>query len=103
MNKLVSLQEKERLCSLKKIIDFAFSMALCFHYSRNNLLEKDPKYKRKPAELVMIFTDGDPAQYKRNPKTMKNLCWVILDDPSWELKYKDNKSMTLHLRSDDIK
>lgn len=68
-----------------------------------DLLEKDPKYKRRPAELVMIFTDGYLDQYKRNPKTMKNLCWVILDNLGWEVRYKDNKTMTLHLRSDDIK
>lgn len=68
-----------------------------------DLLEKDPKYRRKQAELVMIFTDGYLDQYKRNPKTMRNLCWVILDNPGWEVKYKDNKTMTLHLRSNDIK
>lgn len=68
-----------------------------------DLLVNDPKYKRKPAELVMIFTDGDPKQYKRNPRTMRNLCWVILDDPSWNLEYKDINTKVVHIRTSDIK
>lgn len=68
-----------------------------------NLLQNDPKYKRRPAELVMIFTDGYLNQYKRNPRTMKNLCWVILDNPAWNIQYKDTNTKVIHIKSSDIK
>lgn len=67
------------------------------------LLQNDPKYKRRPAELVMIFTDGELNQYKRNPRTMKNLCWVILDDPAWQAQYKDVNTKVIHINTRDIK
>ena len=68
-----------------------------------DLLISDPKYKRRPAELVMVFTDGYLTQYKRNPRTMKNLCWVILDNPSWNIQYKDINTKAVHIRTSDIK
>lgn len=68
-----------------------------------DLLINDPKYKRRPCELVMIFTDGGLTQYKRNVRTMKNLCWVILDNPSWNLQYKDINTKMVHIKTADIK
>ena len=68
-----------------------------------DLLINDPKYKRRPAELVMIFTDGYLNQYKRNARTMKNLCWVILDNPSWNIQYKDINTKMVHIKTADIK
>lgn len=68
-----------------------------------DLLTNDPRYKRRPAELVMIFTDGGLAQYKRNVRTMRNLCWVILDDPSWNLQYKDINTKVVHIKTADIR
>lgn len=68
-----------------------------------DLLVHDPKYKRRPAELVMVFTDGYLDQYKRNPRTMRNLCWVILDNPSWNIQYKDINTKAVHIRTADIK
>lgn len=68
-----------------------------------DLLNNDPKYKRRPAELVMVFTDGYLTQYKRNPRNMRNLCWVILDNPSWNLQYKDINTKVVHINTDDIK
>ena len=68
-----------------------------------DLLINDPKYKRRPAELVMVFTDGYLDQYKRNPRTMKNLCWVILDNPSWGLQYKDINTKVVHIKTANIK
>lgn len=50
-----------------------------------------------PAEIVMNFTDGYLTQLKRNPRTMKNLCWAILDNPSFDLKYKDANTKMIHL------
>ena len=68
-----------------------------------DLLVSDPKYKRRPCELVMIFTDGYLDQYKRNARTMKNLCWVILDNPSWNIQYKDINTKMVHIKTADIK
>ena len=68
-----------------------------------DLLVNDPKYKRRPAELVMVFTDGYLTQYKRNPKTMRNICWVILDNPSWNIQYKDINTKMVHIKTSDIK
>lgn len=68
-----------------------------------DLLINDPIYKRRPCELVMVFTDGYLTQYKRNPKTMKHLCWCILDNPSWNPEYKDINTKVIHLNSQDIK
>lgn len=68
-----------------------------------DLLINDPKYKRRPCELVMVFTDGYLDQYKRNPKTMKNLCWVILDNPSWNIQYKDINTKVVYINTADIK
>lgn len=68
-----------------------------------DLLTTDKKYNRRPAELVMVFTDGYLNQYKRNPRTMKNLCWVILDNPSWTVQYKDINTKVVHINTADIK
>lgn len=68
-----------------------------------DLLLNDPKYKRHAAELVMIFTDGYLNQYKRNPRTMSNLCWVIIDNPSFNLQYKDIKTKMVHINTSNIK
>lgn len=68
-----------------------------------DLLKTDPKYKRKSPELVMVFTDGYLNQYKRDSRTMRNLCWVILDNPSWQVQYKDVNTKVVHIRTSDIK
>jgi predicted metal-dependent peptidase len=68
-----------------------------------DLLVNDPRYKRIPAELVMLFTDGECHQYKRNPRTMRNLCWVILDNLSFKLQYKDMNTKCIHLNTASVK
>lgn len=68
-----------------------------------DLLKSDPKYKKIAPELVMIFTDGWLTQYKRNPRTMRNLCWVILDNPSWQLEYKDMNTKVVYINTSDVK
>lgn len=68
-----------------------------------DMLKNDPKYKRRPAELVMVFTDGYLTQYKRDVRSMKNLCWVIIDNPSCSIQYKDINTKMVHLNSNDIK
>jgi predicted metal-dependent peptidase len=67
-----------------------------------DLLETDPKYK-KPADLIMVFTDGYLTQYRRNPKKMKNICWCILDNPGWNIEYKDSNTKVVYLNTADIK
>ena len=68
-----------------------------------DLLLNDKKYKGRPAELVMVFTDGYLNQYKRNPKTMRNLCWVIIDNTSFKLENKDMNTKCIHINSKNIK
>lgn len=67
-----------------------------------DLLLKDPKYKRRPADLLIIFTDGHLEQYKRNPRTMKNLCWVVVDNMSFDLKFKDANTKCVRIKSSDV-
>lgn len=68
-----------------------------------DLLVKDKKYNRRPAELVMVFTDGYLTQYKRDPRHMKNLCWVILDNPGWNIENKERYTKCVHMSTSDIK
>lgn len=68
-----------------------------------DLLRNDKRFKRNPSELVIIMTDGFLTQYKRDPKTMNHLCWVILDNPGWTCNNKDPRTFTVHLNSKDIK
>lgn len=68
-----------------------------------DLLKNDKKYKRNPAELVMVFTDGYLNQYKRDPRTMNNLCWVILDNPSFNIQYKDIHTKCVRINTKDVK
>ena len=56
-----------------------------------------------PAEIVMNFTDGYLDQLKRNPRTMKNLCWAIVDNPGFDIKYKDANTRAVYLDMKDIK
>ena len=63
---------------------------------------KNPKYKRRPAELLMIFTDGWLEQYKRNPRTMKHLVWVVVDNIGFDLKYKDINTKCVRIKSSDM-
>lgn len=68
-----------------------------------DLLKNDKKFSRIKPELVMIFTDGELTQYKRDPRTMRNLCWVILDNPSFNVQYKDANTKCIHINTADIK
>lgn len=68
-----------------------------------DLLKYNNKYKRRPSDLVMIFTDGYLNQYKRDPRTMKNLCWVIIDNPSFDVQYNDVNTKVVHIKSNDIR
>lgn len=68
-----------------------------------DLLRNDKKYKGRRADLVMVFTDGYLTQYKRDPKTMNNICWVIIDNPSFNIEYKDINTKRVTIKSEDIK
>ena len=67
------------------------------------LLRKDKRFARNPAELVIIMTDGYLDQIKRDSKTMNNLCWAILDNAGWNIEYNDSRTMCVHMNSSDIK
>lgn len=67
-----------------------------------DLLKKDPKYNRIPADILMVFTDGYLSQYKRDPKHMKNLCWVVIDNTSFDLQYKDINTKCIRILKKDM-
>lgn len=67
-----------------------------------DLLLKDRKYSRRPAELLMIFTDGYLTTYPRNMRTMKNLIWVVIDNLSFEPVKKDVHTKVIRIKSSDI-
>lgn len=66
------------------------------------MLQNDPQLKGKMADLIMIFTDGYLDQVRRNPKTTKNLCWVIIDNPAFDLEYKDARTKCIYIKKEDI-
>ena len=68
-----------------------------------DLLKTDPRFKRARPDLIMVFTDGYLTQYRRDPRTMNHFCWVILDNPGFNLDYKDSMTKCVHLKVDDIK
>jgi hypothetical protein len=68
-----------------------------------DLLQNDPRFKRSSSEMVIIMTDGYLTTYRRNPKTMQNLCWVILDNPSFNNPNKDPKTSVIHINTSQIK
>ena len=103
--RIQSIEEYTNLSQLKKDIVHATvkgrggtNLKPCW-----DLLKNDPKYKRRTAELVMVFTDGWLDQYKRDPRTMKHLCWVILDNPGFNIQYKDINTKCVHLNTENIK
>ena len=68
-----------------------------------DLLRNDKRFKGKRAEIVLCFTDGYCDQYKRDPRTMQNLFWCILDNPSFTIQNLDANTKALHFKSRDIK
>jgi predicted metal-dependent peptidase len=68
-----------------------------------DLLRNDKRFKGKRAEIVLCFTDGYCDQYKRDPRTMQNLFWCILDNPSFRIQNLDANTKALHFKSRDIK
>ena len=76
----------------------------CWELLKNGCNVKEwKKYTRINPELIIIFTDGGLDQYKRDPRKMPNLCWAILDNPSWDVQYKDRNTKCVHLKTADIK
>lgn len=76
----------------------------CWELLRNGCGVKEwKKYTRTNPELIIIFTDGGLDQYKRDPRKMPNLCWAILDNPAWEVQYKDRNTKCVHLKTTDIR
>lgn len=63
-----------------------------------DLLKNDARYNRRKPDVVVIFTDGELTQYKRDLRTMKNLCWCIINNPSFNVQYKDPYTKCLHIK-----
>lgn len=61
------------------------------------------KWSRSSTELLMLFTDGYCTQYKRDARHMQHLCWVILDNPGFDVKYKDPNTFCVYINSSDVK
>ena len=66
-------------------------------------LPNDKKFKGRIADLVMVFTDGYLDQYKRDPRTMRNLCWVVIDNPGFNVQYKDINTKRVIIKSEDVR
>lgn len=63
-----------------------------------DLLKNDSRYNRRKPDIVVIFTDGGLTQYKRDVRTMKNLCWCIINNPAFNVQYKDPNTKCLHIK-----
>lgn len=77
----------------------------CFNLLRKGSPEsrKYPGFVGNKPDLIMLFTDGYLAQYPRDTRTMGWLCWVIMDNPSFELEKKDRQTLCIRVRTSDIK
>lgn len=111
--KLVILQFDTRIADIQEFSNLNELKKKMHHYELKggggtevkpvfDLLLKDPKFKRRPAELLMIFTDGYLTQYPRNIRTMKNLVWVVIDNLGFELQKKDAHTKVVRIKSSDI-
>lgn len=69
----------------------------CWDYLKN-----DKKFKGKSTELVLVFTDGYLTQYPRDRKTMKNLCWCIIDNNSFEVENKEAKTKCIYFNTEKM-
>ena len=68
------------------------------------LLHKDPRFKKRRCELFMMFTDGYiPEQPPRDRKTMQNLCWCIIDNPTFEVENKDRYTTKINFDTKNIR
>ena len=68
------------------------------------LLHKDPRFMKRRCELFMMFTDGYiPEQLPRDRKTMQNLCWCIIDNPSFEVANKDRFTTKINFDTKNIR
>lgn len=111
--KLVILQFDTRIADIQEFTNLNDLKKKMHHYELKggggtevkpvfDLLAKDRKYSRRPAELLMIFTDGYLTQYPRNMRTMKNLVWVVIDNLSFELQKRDAHTKVVRIKSSDI-
>ena len=85
-----------------KVLCFAGKAKMIQVHKCWNFLKTDPRFKRAMADLVLVMTDGGLTQYRRDPRTMKNLCWVILDNPSFNVQYPDARTKCIYINPKDI-
>lgn len=67
-----------------------------------DLFKTDRRFKR-PAEAVMIFTDGYLRQYKRDRRYINNLIWCIVGNPTFEVQFKDPSTYKIIIPEEDAK
>ena len=73
----------------------------CFELYRFKKLQKPNKsgeyWPSTPSDLVLVFTDGYLDQYKRPNQLCKNLIWVVVGNPSFNLSYPEPNTSVIHV------
>ena len=73
----------------------------CFELYKFKKLQKPNKsgeyWPATVSDLVIIFTDGYLDQYKRPNQLCKNLIWVVIGNPSFDLSYPEPNTSVIHV------
>ena len=73
----------------------------CFELYKLKKLQKPNKtgeyWPATVSDLVIIFTDGYLDQYKRPNQLCKNLIWVVIGNPSFDLSYPEPNTSVIHV------
>ncbi len=104
--KITDVQEFRNLAELKKNMKLGIKLKGgggtdikdCF----NMITNRKEKYAKQPADLVVIFTDGYLKQYKRPKRNLKNLCWVVIGNPQFELEQPDSGTKLVKISEKDF-
>lgn len=67
-----------------------------------DMLKRDPKYNRLRPELIVCFTDGYLDQIKRDPRRMGTFLYVIMDNPTWNVQYKDQFTKVIYIDQESM-
>lgn len=62
------------------------------------LLKNDKRFRGKRADIAVIFTDGYLQQYKRDPRSMNNLLWVVTNNTGFALSKPDACTKCLRIK-----
>jgi hypothetical protein len=97
------IQEIKEFTSLKDLKSYAMHATVKGRGGTDlkpcwDLLKNDSRYNRRKPDIVVIFTDGGLTQHKRDLRTMKTLCWCIINNPAFNVQYKDPNTKCLHIK-----